>query len=71
MSNDIERLLASIAEIDIEALMKSVNEVKIEELLKECGEASTEELSKFYSLKGKVLKWFIIGITLSVLRYIC
>jgi ribosomal protein L12E/L44/L45/RPP1/RPP2 len=48
MSEDLERLIASLNEVDVEELMKRVNEPNIEELLKSVSEVNIEELLKDY-----------------------
>jgi len=48
MSEDLERLIASLNETNIEELMKRVNETNIEELMKSVSEPNIEELMKDY-----------------------
>ena len=48
MSEDLERLIASLNETDIEELMKRVNETDIQALMKSVSEPDIEELMKKY-----------------------
>jgi ribosomal protein L12E/L44/L45/RPP1/RPP2 len=48
MSEELERLIASLNETNIEELMKRVNETNIEKLMKSVSEPNIEELMKDY-----------------------
>jgi len=48
MSEELERLIASLNETNIEELMKRVNETDIEELMKSVSEPNIEELLRDY-----------------------